>query len=90
MGEYADMAIDGETCQECGEYLGEACGYPRSCKSCNKESGLNNFTAPNKLREPCEPRPKVTCSVCKRRVNVVGIKDHMRDSHKISDIEVKP
>lgn len=34
MGEIADSIIDGEMCQSCGEWLGEATGYPRYCSSC--------------------------------------------------------
>jgi hypothetical protein len=30
MGEYADMIIEGETCA-CGEFIGDAVGYPRFC-----------------------------------------------------------
>ena len=89
MGEYADMIIDGETCQECGVYLGEAVGYPRSCRSCNSHSGLNNFDSVKNRRQPGEPREKVTCSVCKKRVNKVGIKDHMRVLHNPEPKKVK-
>ncbi len=39
MGEIADGIIDGEFCEECGTYIGEGCGYPRKCESC--EEGVN-------------------------------------------------
>jgi len=47
MGEISDMIIDGILCQECGGYIGEAVGYPRSCNSCkpkkkNKKKGSKN------------------------------------------------
>lgn len=38
MGDMADMALDGTVCETCGEYLGEAVGYPRKCDSCKKDS----------------------------------------------------
>lgn len=34
MGEIAEMMIDGDMCQFCGEYLGDGDGYPRSCEYC--------------------------------------------------------
>lgn len=39
MGEYADMIIEGETCA-CGEFIGEAVGYPQFCSTqCRKDYG---------------------------------------------------
>jgi hypothetical protein len=37
MGEIADMMLDGTLCERCGEYIGNAVGYPRKCSSCSKE-----------------------------------------------------
>jgi len=37
MGDIADMMLDGTLCERCGEYLGEAEGYPRYCPSCQEE-----------------------------------------------------
>jgi hypothetical protein len=34
MGDIADDILDGIFCQECGEYIGEAVGYPRTCIGC--------------------------------------------------------
>ncbi len=34
MGEMADDLIDGIFCEQCGEYLGDAVGYPRTCDGC--------------------------------------------------------
>jgi hypothetical protein len=34
MGEYADYMLNGDDCQECGEYIGDGPGYPRSCAGC--------------------------------------------------------
>lgn len=38
MGEYADMIIDGEVCQLCGVFLGDAPGHPRYCPDCNAQA----------------------------------------------------
>jgi hypothetical protein len=34
MGEVAEMLLDGTMCETCGEFIGDAVGYPRSC--CDK------------------------------------------------------
>ena len=38
MGDMADGMIDGTFCQECGEYIGKPCGYPRSCSGCKEDA----------------------------------------------------
>jgi hypothetical protein len=35
MGEIAGSMLDGSMCEQCGEYLGEAVGYPRCCGDCD-------------------------------------------------------
>ena len=37
MGDIAEMHIDGTLCECCGEYLGEAVGYPRYCNECKRD-----------------------------------------------------
>ena len=74
MGEYADMIIDGESCQECGAYLGEAVGYPRSCRNRAKTNNSGGFLR-TKIIE------KTDCPICNKRVKKVGLNDHMRDAH---------
>lgn len=39
MGEFANMMIDGESCQHCGVIFedGNIPGYPRTCADCNGE-----------------------------------------------------
>lgn len=34
MGDMADDIIDGIFCEQCGEYLGEPVGYPRTYSGC--------------------------------------------------------
>lgn len=37
MGEYADMILDGDMCQTCGEFIGPGGGYARFCYGCRNE-----------------------------------------------------
>ena len=34
MGEIADAMVNGECCQECGQWFKEEYGYPVSCTDC--------------------------------------------------------
>jgi hypothetical protein len=36
MGEIADMFLNGDMCEECGEYLGEGDGFRRLCAGCDE------------------------------------------------------
>jgi len=36
MSEFTDLMLDGVICQCCGQFLGDASGYPRSCEWCEK------------------------------------------------------
>lgn len=75
MGEYADYMINGDDCQQCGVYMGEGDGYPRTCEACKRR---------NKI-EAALPKAdgggKVACPTCGRRVKPLGLKDHQRDAH---------
>jgi len=37
MGEIADSMIEGEMCEQCGEYMGGGAGFPRLCGACERE-----------------------------------------------------
>ena len=37
MGEISEMILDGTLCEQCGEYIGDEVGFPRSCYSCGGE-----------------------------------------------------
>lgn len=46
MGEQADLILNGDVCQVCGEEMGDGDGYPRSCSSCgggDRQSKRANF-----------------------------------------------
>lgn len=49
MGEIAEMMIDGILCEQCGEYIGGAVGYPRTCSGC--DGSYNNEPAEWKINE---------------------------------------
>ena len=34
MSEMVDLMLDGVVCEQCGIYLREAVGYPRTCPAC--------------------------------------------------------
>lgn len=70
MGDIADMILEGELCECCGVYMGDACGYPRKCAGCRRDA-----------RAPT-PSSKVACPKCGKKVKAVGLKDHLRDTHK--------
>jgi len=53
MGEAADDAIEGLTCECCGEFLdGEAPGYPRKCNGCTPS------------KNPLKAKPAAVCVNC--------------------------
>ncbi|HEX3156727.1 MAG TPA: hypothetical protein VHV32_19010 [Candidatus Angelobacter sp.] len=70
MGEVAEMMLDGTLCQVCGELLGDACGFPRTCKACKWEDKIER-----------QVRPKISCPTCGKKVKEAGLADHQRDVH---------
>ena len=74
MGEIADMMIEGDMCQVCGEWLGEGDGFPRTCRGC---AGDADEIDHDKLL-----RAKVRCPTCgKRCKGHQGYLDHWRAKH---------
>jgi hypothetical protein len=43
MGEQAEYVLNGDDCQECGEYIGEGEGFPRTCSTCKGEEVGDEF-----------------------------------------------
>lgn len=37
MGEQADMMINGEVCEQCGQFLDEETGFPSLCRTCARQ-----------------------------------------------------
>ena len=50
MGEYADMILDGDSCSECGVYIGEGDGYPRPCDDCKETTKKRKVKKAKKRR----------------------------------------
>lgn len=74
-GEYADMMLDGDMCEGCGEWMGSPGeGFPRRCAAC---------------AQPPEPEPRRAvmpirffCPVCGKKCgSVQGIHDHASAKH---------
>ncbi len=44
MGDIADAMLNGEMCEQCGEYIddGNDGGYPRKCAGCSLEDQLDD------------------------------------------------
>lgn len=80
MGEMADYMLNGDDCQECGEYIGEGDGYPRSCAACAKAEA----PAP---RNKKVPQKTIQCDAgCKKWFASKNAKNqHVRDAHKPKD-----
>ena len=55
MGEIAEDIINGIFCQECGQFIGDEVGYPRSCTDCKP---LTNKTLKRILRKSALKRTK--------------------------------
>lgn len=80
MGEIAEMMLDGTLCQYCGEYIGDDCGYPRSCGCYVEKEPIEGYPEQN-----WKPKPHCKCPECGKRVKVVGLADHRRDVHQIKE-----
>ena len=89
MGEMADYMLEGDDCQECGEYLGPGDGFPRSCPSCRDQGKV---VQPQFFRTPALDARMVTltlpanttvrCPICNRKVRAIGYVDHQRSLHR--------
>jgi len=77
MGEIADMMINGELCEWCGDYLGDDAGYPRLCPACQAESRKDGPLHASLENE----KEKVKCPTCGKRVKFIGLDQHIHDKH---------
>lgn len=89
MGEIAEMMLDGTLCEGCGEFIGDACDFPRLCAGCARErreegrdivylEGFGHIDQGQVMPKS----EKVNCPKCNKWVKAVGLKDHIRDAHK--------
>jgi hypothetical protein len=75
MGQIAEMMLDGTLCQGCGEYLGDAVGYPRRCTTCLADRGPNCRPTSHD-RQPCP------CPLCDAVLSgESGLQQHVRAKH---------
>ncbi len=68
MGEIAEMMLEGTLCQQCGEFMGDACGYPRTCQGCKRED--RKLTTAPKVSCPGPDRPFA------RRSQSMNLREH--------------
>lgn len=82
MGEVADMMIDGEMCQYCGDFIGDAVGYPRSCDDCASEDDVKL----EKTRKIIKTNlAKIKCPECGKKVAESGLNQHIAAKHAGED-----
>ena len=75
MGEIADLMINGDMCQFCGEPLDDGNGYPQSCGCCDVSPTTSTDSA-------AQLNPKKTnCPQCGKRVKKAGLQDHIDKIH---------
>lgn len=60
MGEIADMMLDGDLCEGCGEYLGDGEGYARKCVGCRRDEKLKPVKKQAKKGQKNEQNTKTT------------------------------
>lgn len=71
MGEIADMMIEGILDEQTGEYIGPACGYPRT----RQKGGSNGFKKPIHKR--------IACQHCGKVVADIGLEQHIKAKHLV-------
>jgi len=70
MGEYADLLLNGDCCQVCGQNFEESFGYPVTCSACKREENKDLMKA-----------KKHKCPTCGKAFK--GLADHQRDAHGV-------
>ena len=84
MGEIAEMMLDGTMCEGCGEFLGDALGYPTRCAGCQSEEGVNQHGQKPAAYKPfiCEHGKAKGFTGCTRRFQTEqACNQHRKDSH---------
>lgn len=80
MGEYADLVLDGVLDMYTGEFLGDACGYPRSLED-EQECEREQKKRP-KIGEVRE-KHKYRCNICGKYFKTnKGLVDHISHMHR--------
>ena len=86
MGEIADMMLEGQMCQGCGEILGQGDGYPVFCKSCQRGMDIDAHgdKQTTKDGQPINRPSKINCPECNKLVKKAGLAMHRKDVHGIT------
>ena len=79
MGDIADMMLEGQMCQWCGEILDDGDGYPVVCAGCQSQHKVDQYG--DSLSKP-KPTKKIACYVCGKKVHPIGMKQHCDDKHE--------
>ena len=74
MGEIAEMMLNGDMCEQCGEWIGDGDGpgYPGLCAGCRRET------------RPYSSKPHKCPHCAKRFRKDVGVRDHVRTVHALA------
>lgn len=76
MGDIAEMTLNGDMCEGCGEWLGEGDGYPRLCPGCARERRQSDGPLPHKSRG------SATCPDCGRSMKgKAAVMQHQNAKH---------
>lgn len=78
MGDIADLMLEGDMCETCGEIL-EGAGFPQKCPACladDKQQTVNPQHHATKGKSP-----KVKCPYCDKMVAEVGLQQHKAAKH---------
>jgi hypothetical protein len=80
MGEMADLRLNGEQCQVCGEDMGRASGFPRTCWSC--ESAGGDYAPDDEVKVIDSRKARHICPICQKRLRGAhGLREHMQVKH---------
>ena len=91
MGEYADLIMNGDVCQECCVFIDledypmdGACGYPRWCYDCGGDPECNGAVK-RRQRDSEQNRSKpFRCDDCGKRTSTqIGLSQHRAAVHFI-------
>ena len=90
MGEMVDMILDGDMCQECGQFIGGGSGFPQTCVDCLAVDGFVQAMEAEMVKSgvsvvvpaggPSERKPFL-CGCGKRFTTARGMAQHKLDVH---------
>jgi len=79
MGEIADMMLEGEMCQTCGEILEPSLGYPGFCPACQADQAAEETYEHLKADRKAD---RVNCPQCGKSVHRTGLDQHIEAKHE--------